>query len=97
MLAALYAEVVQATCRRHRQVGEALVGVPQHVFHTPRSLHAGKRVFHPDANLRYLSVLLLLLGSQLLATWLFLGWRVRSTRGSYPWNPLSFSKVDRRG
>src|SRR5215472_16004711 len=88
---------MQATCCRHRQVGEVLFGVPQDVFHTARSLHPGQRVLHTDAHLRNLAVLLLLLGSQFLAPRLFLGWHVRSTRGSYPWNPLSFSKVDWRG
>src|SRR5262249_34439839 len=88
---------MQATGRHHRQIRKVLSGVPQHIFHTPRAFHPRQRVLHSDANLRQLSVLLLLLRRQFLAARFFFGWQVRRTRGSYPWKPLSFSRVDWRG
>src|ERR1043166_2188541 len=89
-LAALQPQVVQAACNRYRQIRETFFGVPQYVFHTPTSLHSGKRMLHADTDLRHLPVLLLLLRCQLPATRLFFGWRVCRTRGSQPWNPVSF-------
>jgi hypothetical protein len=44
------AQIVEPTRNKHEQIGDALLRVPQHFFHTPRPFHSRQGMFDPDAD-----------------------------------------------
>ena len=44
------AQIVEPTRNKQEQIGDALLGVAQHVFHAPRPFHPRQGMFDPDAD-----------------------------------------------
>jgi len=43
---------VQAARDHHRQIGEPIFCIAEHIFDHPRAFHSGDSMFHPHANMR---------------------------------------------
>src|SRR5438552_15140123 len=64
-------KVMQSTSRFHHGVRDALLGVPQHIFHDAAAFHSSEVMLHAHANARQLPVRLLLSGREFASGWLF--------------------------
>jgi hypothetical protein len=44
-------QVVQTAGEDHREIGEPIFGIPQHIFDYTRAFDSGDRMFHPHADM----------------------------------------------
>ncbi len=76
------AQIVQATGDDHDEIGKAVLGVAQNIFHDADSLDSRQRVLTSHAYPCQLTIGSLLRSSQLAFARLFFGWQISATRGA---------------
>jgi len=66
-------QVMQATSNHHDQIRKISFRISQNIFDDPRALDTSNRMFHFDANFRYLAIALFFFAGQLFLARLFFG------------------------
>lgn len=86
-------QIVQATGYLHHDVRDTRSSQPQDIFDNPTPFDASNDVFDDHTRAGKEAIEQLLADTQVPTLGLFLGCRVNTLGGSYPWKPVSLSSV----